>query len=298
MAFRCGTRFGDARLTVLEKQTLLDISRLALRLENQAAKLRDAVASCERNQTTEGLDEMVALAFNANQYTPAYGGGGANLPVGKGYKVVISDTTPEDKKDQAGNVTGGFLALTLQVVEGPLAGATHIDRLNIRHAKPDVREIAFKQLSAYAHVTGMIQFDDTQQLCGRPFLIDIGFQKGHEPTQEKPEGGYTEVKALYHLDGSAPGKAGGGPTTPVGSAAPPPAATAHAPAPAPAAAPIDTGVPMTAAAPAASGWAAAPAPAPAPAPTPAPAPAPAPTAGTWTQGGAAAPAAAGWGAPA
>src|ERR1051326_227119 len=36
--------------------------------------------------------------------------------------------------------------------------------------------------------------------------MDVGFQKGHEPTAEKPEGGYVELKKVYDINGNEPGK--------------------------------------------------------------------------------------------
>ena len=43
---------------------------------------------------------MVAMSFNAQQYSPSYGGGNANLPPGK-YKVVIAAS--EGKNSASGN---------------------------------------------------------------------------------------------------------------------------------------------------------------------------------------------------
>jgi hypothetical protein len=225
---------------------------------------------------------MAAINFNAAQYQPKYGGGGS-LPPGK-YKGVITDSAVEPTKK--GN--SGMLVLEIQVIEGPLSGGKMVDRLNLFHPDAQTVEIANRQLSAYCHVLNVQVVSDTAQLHNIPFCFEVGWQKGNEPTAEKPEGGYVEIKALADINGNEPGKARG-----------PAAAPAAAPPPPPAAAP------PAQVQPAGNGWgAAAPDPAPAPvAPAPgnswgaqppaaAPPAAPAASAG-W---GAAPPAGGGWGA--
>ena len=155
---------------------------------------------------------MVAYSFNAQQHTPSYGAGGGGLPAGPNgenvkYKVVIVNSAPTDTKDSFGNVKGGYLALELACVEGPQKDVKHTDRLNLMHTNPEVVRIANGQLSAYCHVLGKFQFNDTQELHGIPFVVEIGLQKGEEARAK----GYTEVKAIYDVNGNPPGKAGSGP---------------------------------------------------------------------------------------
>lgn len=275
----CGTVFNEDNsvgLTEQEIETLNQLERLALKHEYSARQLRGFCVKCRQQQTMEGLAEMVAFSFNAHQYQPNYGGGGGEqLPPGK-YKGVIVNAEPVNTKDQAGNVKGGYLALTIMPTEGPLAGQKHTDRLNLHHINPKVVEIANEQMSAYCHVLGQFAIQDTMQLCNIPFCFEIGYQKGQEPTPEKPNGGFTEVKAIFDANGNPPGKAGSGaapvaaqpapataPPTDVAPAAQPPAAWGQ-PAPtaeAPPAAQPGWGAPAAEAAPAA-------APAPAVAPPP------------------------------
>jgi hypothetical protein len=204
-------------LTDKEKETLASIDRLASKHEAIANLLRNAITKCYQYQSTEGLDEMVAMSFNSQQFQPNYGGGGANLPPGK-HKVVIVDSRGE----QNTSGTGGFLALDLTPIEGPLVGQKHTDRLNLHHTNPKVVQIANEQLSAYCHVLGKFQFNDTAELHNIPFVVEIGWQKGHEPGSEAhPNGGYTEVKTLYDVNGNTPGKAGSGPAPAAAPAQPP-----------------------------------------------------------------------------
>lgn len=141
---------------------------------------------------------MVAYAFNAQQFEPRYGGSGG-LPAGK-YPVIITDTKQVPTK----NNDGGYLAVELRVTEGPMQGGTHTDRLNLHNTNPETVRIANQQLSAYCHVTGVFQFQDTAQLHNIPFMVEIGPQKSGE---------YTEVKKLFDRNGNEPGKSGAGPQT-------------------------------------------------------------------------------------
>jgi hypothetical protein len=148
---------------------------------------------------------MVDFTFNAQQYTPEFGGGGEQLPPGE-YKVVIVDSRREATKDGQ----GGMLSFDMTPVEGPLAGRKQTMRFNLHHHNAQTVEIANKQLSALCHVVGVFAFNRTEDLHNKPFKVKIDFQKGHEPTQEKPNGGYTEVKALFDVNGHKPGQAAQG----------------------------------------------------------------------------------------
>lgn len=152
---------------------------------------------------------MVAMNFNSQQYTPQYGGGGG-LPAGPNgedvmYKVMLVGSQAENTTDNFGQVKGGYLAFELAAIEGPLQGTKQIDRINLHHTNPKVVEIANKQLSAYCHVLGKFQFNDTAELHNIPFMVKIGLQKAPNPNN------YTEVKAIYDINGNEPGKAGSGP---------------------------------------------------------------------------------------
>lgn len=149
---------------------------------------------------------MVAYSFNAHQYEPKYGGSGG-LPAGK-YKVIISDT----KQVPTRSGDGGYLAVELRVVEGPQQGGTHTDRLNLHNQNPETVRIANNQLSAYCHVIGKFQWNDTSELHNIPFMIEIGPQK-NDPT-------YTEVKKLFDVNGNEPGKSASGPQAQIGGGQP------------------------------------------------------------------------------
>jgi len=129
---------------------------------------------------------MANYDFDATNFNPQYGGGGM-LPVGK-HPVMIVET--ELKPTQAG--TGGYLALTMEAIDGPSKGVRHTDRLNLHNQNAQTVEIAHKQLSAYCYVTGVFKFRNTDELCKRPFVVDI------QPQKKSPE--MTEVVGVYTSD--------------------------------------------------------------------------------------------------
>ena len=191
---------------------------------------------------------MVAYAFNAALHSPRYGGGGS-LPVGE-YVGVIANSSQEMTKDGQ----GGFIAFELKVIDGPLAGQTHTDRLNLHNKNAQTVEIANNQLSAYSNVLKTIAWQDTVELHNIPFKFKIGQSKDPK---------YTEVTAIYDINGNEPGKQSQAPQT---YAPPVTAQLAYTP-------PADAVQP-----PAQGGWVTAPAVAPAAVVAPAAAP------GGWAQG--------------
>lgn len=100
----------------------------------------------------------------------------------------------------------------------------HVERFIVDGNSPQAIDIANKQLSAICHVVGIFNItypknpDGTinmpeggRSLRGARGKMDIGFQKGHEPTAEKPAGGYVEIKKYYDVNGNEPGKQGSAP---------------------------------------------------------------------------------------
>lgn len=141
---------------------------------------------------------MPAYEFDSSGFAPEYGGGGSQLPVGK-HPVVIVAT--ELKPTQKG---GGFLALTLEAIDGPSKGVQHVDRLNLHNQSAQTVEIANKQLSAYCHVTGVLRFRATEELHGKPFVVDIV----SDARPEYPNA--TKVGKIFDINGNEPAKAGTG----------------------------------------------------------------------------------------
>lgn len=128
--------------------------------------------------------------FDANQFNPATGGGGQ---LGVGFHKVIIETS--EVKPTAAN-DGGMIAYGLRCVEGVEQGGAQAYRLNMWNSSDKAREIAQSQQSALCFVTGVFYVEDTQQLHNIPFYVEVVKQKNDEK--------YTEVKAVYDVNGCPP----------------------------------------------------------------------------------------------
>ena len=139
--------------------------------------------------------------FDATQFDPAQG-----TPIHPpAQKIPFTITDTEIVDNSAGN--GGLLAIEFTTPIG-----VHIGRYNLWSQSDKAKEIAHKQLSALCHATGRYRLDwknDGAALRGGVGLIDINYQKGHDPASGLPEAkGYTETKRVYDAAGHEPGKRG------------------------------------------------------------------------------------------
>jgi hypothetical protein len=132
--------------------------------------------------------------FDANQYDPTQTSG-ASLPVGK-HPVVIDASEIKATQDNS----GGFLELTLKIIDGPQTGTTGAYRLNLYNQSQKAVEIAHRQFSALCHAVKVFQVQDSAQLHNIPFIVEVALQKGQDAN------GYTEVKKVFDINGNEPGK--------------------------------------------------------------------------------------------
>jgi hypothetical protein len=150
---------------------------------------------------------MPAFQFNSQGIDPQYGGGSPQLPLGKHPVVIVGSALKPTAK---GN--GGYLELTLEAIDGPAKGGQQIDRLNLQNINADTVRIANQQLAAYCAVTGVFAFNATEELHGKPFVVDIG--------QDKERATQHRVQGLFDMAGNPPGQAGAG-AAPGGQQQPP-----------------------------------------------------------------------------
>lgn len=196
------------------------------------------------------------LNFDATKYDPTQGNF-TKHPIGKKFQAVVSEVSTKENN----NKDGGYFEVIFTTPAGQIANRYNLFFTNPNDGQKKSQEIAQKQLSALCHATGIFRLGDGRELLNARLLIDVDWQKGQEPTPEKPEGGYTQISKVYDASGNEPGKA---------------------PAPAQAAAPNAgwSGTPQSPApALAVQGWSNSP-----PAPNNAPAPAAAAPTQQWTQG--------------
>lgn len=140
----------------------------------------------------------MAGSFNANQYEPSQGMSGHPPALKVPFTITNTAIVENKAKD------GGMFVVDLTSPMG-----TQIHRYNIWNKEPKAVEIAHGQLSALCRATNIYQIDwqnEGAALRGGKGLMDIGYQKGEEPSAEKPNGGYTELKKVYDLAGNEPGK--------------------------------------------------------------------------------------------
>lgn len=114
--------------------------------------------------------KFTGFSFNAANVAPA-----APLdPVPAGdYNVTITDA----EIAPTANGAGKRLKFELTIADGEFANRKIWDGLNIENPSAKAQEISHQQLSAICHATGVIQFDDVQQLFGKPFVAKIGFEQ-------------------------------------------------------------------------------------------------------------------------
>ena len=147
----------------------------------------------------------MAFIFDANQHEPRQVGG--KHPPGNKFPFTITATEVKETKDNSGSK---FFQVTLTSAAGSI-----MFNYNLWNPSNQAKEIAVHQLSALCHATGIFKVTfandgkpgiDGKELIGGKGLMDVGFQAGNEPSAEKPEGGYVEVKKIYDVNGNEPGK--------------------------------------------------------------------------------------------
>lgn len=104
--------------------------------------------------------------FDASQVPPSTGYD--VIPKGE-YVMRITDSDVVPNSAQTGTV----LKLTLEVVSGEYAGRKVFDQLNLTNPNEMAVKISRERLSAYCHVTGVIQLQDSQQLHGILFVAKV-----------------------------------------------------------------------------------------------------------------------------
>ena len=85
------------------------------------------------------------------------------------YKVVITDT--EEKPTKA--MTGSYLQLTIEVIDGQHAGRKVFDRLNLKNPNSVAVEIAQRSLSSICRSIGVNNPKDSMELRDKPLMVKL-----------------------------------------------------------------------------------------------------------------------------
>lgn len=176
------------------------------------------------------------LNFDARQHKPEQTGNFIRHPIGTKFPAIVSEVVIDGENPRKYHID-----ILFSTPEGQIKKRYGFDWDSQEKNMQQMTQISKGNLTALCHATGVYILNTGQELINARLMIDIGWQKGQQPTTEKPEGGYTEVSKVYDANGNEPGKAtpapavqqggqqGGWPQTQAPSA-PPPANNAPAPA--------------------------------------------------------------------
>ncbi|WP_426287482.1 DUF669 domain-containing protein [Luteibacter sp. E-22] len=92
------------------------------------------------------------------------------LPTGE-YLAVITDSDMKPTNDN----TGEYLELIYEVIDGPLKGRKHWERLNLKNASAQTVEIANRQFASLREAIGVPNPRDSQELHNKPHIIRVEF---------------------------------------------------------------------------------------------------------------------------
>jgi hypothetical protein len=130
---------------------------------------------------------MMDLAgFDANNVEP----NAPRDPIPAGwYKAVITESLEKPTKAQ----TGSFLQMTLEIIEGELAGRKTFERLNLNNPNQQAVEIAQRALSSICRAVGVMTPRTSQDLHDKPMMIKVkvtpprdGYEAGNEISEYAP----------------------------------------------------------------------------------------------------------------
>ena len=110
------------------------------------------------------------------------------------YKAVISDTEERQTK----SMTGSFLLLTIDIIEGEFRGRKVFDRLNLNNPNETAVQIAQRTLASVCNAVGVVNPQDSAELRDKPMMIKV--------VVRPPENGYdasNDIKGYEPCEASA-----------------------------------------------------------------------------------------------
>lgn len=97
------------------------------------------------------------------------------LPKGKYLCMAIASEMKKTK-----NMTGEYLQITFEVIDGHGKGRKIFDRLNIRNQNKTAEKIATEALNALCLATGVLHLNDSEQLHNIPVVLDVTIEDGRD----------------------------------------------------------------------------------------------------------------------
>lgn len=121
-------------------------------------------------------------------------------PIPHGTKVLMQAIESEIGPTKDGN--GTILKITYEVIdEGPYKARRVWDNLNVQNANPTAQNIAQRALADLCEACGKSQIEDSEELHYKPFIAELGIQKGTGTFRDK-----NVVRKYLKADGSAPNR--------------------------------------------------------------------------------------------
>jgi hypothetical protein len=134
---------------------------------------------------------MALLHFDARTVAPDQG---TPEPIPAGwYKVVMDSSEMVPTKDGVGM----RLSLVFKIIDGQYTNRKIFEGLNLKNASPVAQEIAYKQLSAICHATGVLVAEDSAQLHNIPLQIKVKLKAATGAYDAKNEvAGYKHINEI------------------------------------------------------------------------------------------------------
>jgi len=101
------------------------------------------------------------------------------LPDGE-YQVIITEA--EMKANKSGQ--GAHIGVSMQVIEGECEGRLLWANYNVQNSNPTAEKIGRAELASLCKAIGIINPQDTSELCDKPFIVNLGLDK-KDPTKNK-----------------------------------------------------------------------------------------------------------------
>lgn len=111
--------------------------------------------------------------FNAAEIEPM-GANRPTVPPGN-YQVVI--TASEERRTKLG--TGTYLALTLEIIDGPHKGGKILARVTMQNSSAAAVSMGQRELSSICRATGKMAPSDSRELHDLPILVTVEVVTGY-----------------------------------------------------------------------------------------------------------------------